>query len=161
MNERNRLILAFVLVTVGVGCGGSSDGPTGQFEGSTRLSRIYHGSELKDLLGGGSGEVEFRSHDSFRFGSTTPLPDCNVSISPMKNDEYLITSVTQFRGEMNDGQGCRARLLSDLEIPASVEGKITRNAEGELVVKAIFYPRDAPDSGQYELEFRGTKKGWL
>ncbi len=161
MNKKTLLMAACALVMAVGGCGGSADGPSGRFEGTMMLSRTYYGSDLKDPLGGGSGDVEFPYHDSFRFGSTTPLPDCRVSISKLSDDEFLITGMTQMRGESNDGQGCRIRLLADLEVPAIVEGRIYLNADGELRVKAFIQRRDSPDSDRYELEFRGKRKGWF
>ena len=152
--------MAVLAVTVG-GCSGSSSGPSGRYEGTTMLSRVYYASDLKDPIGSGSGEVEFPFHDSFRFGSTTPLPDCRVSIAKLTEDEFLITGVTQMRGEFNDGQGCRAKLPPDLEIPVIVEGKIYLNAGGQVRVRAYISRRDSPDSGSYELEFRGNRKGWF
>ena len=148
-------------MAIAVGGCGSSSGPSGEFEGTTKLSRVYYGTERADLIGGGSGDAQFRSYDMFRFGKTTSLPDCSVSITELKEDEWIITGSTQFRGESNDGQGCRARLLSDLEFPATVEGKIKRTADGGIEVKAVFYRRDSPDSGQFRLDFAGEQKGWF
>lgn len=143
------------------GCWSSPDVRSGTYEGATKLSRVYYGSDRSDPIAGGSGEIAFRSRDALHFGDTTPLPNCNVSITELKEGEYMITSSTQFRGESNDGLGCRARLPHGLEFPATVEGRIKRRPDGGIDVTALFYRKDSPDSGQFQLEFAGERKGWF
>lgn len=144
------------------GCGFMSDELSGEFEGTTRVSRIYYGSEVSDTLKTGTGRISFPHSSTLRLGSNTALPDCNLSIIKRDTD-YWIDTGTQFVGETNDGNGCKASLTGDKAAKVDIyHGTMTEEKDGELVVKINFQPRDVPTGTMmYQLEFRGSKKGWF
>lgn len=158
-----KIKVAFLIAAVVAlnACGFSSDKLSGEYEGTMKLSKTYYGSDSSDMFASGTGEISFPYRDRLRFGRETPLPGCNLSINEIGESEYQITSMTQFKGESNDGQGCKAVILADLEVPVSVEGSIKLAANGEVVVRAFLSRRDSTDNNPYELLFRGRKKGWF
>ncbi|MGB7070249.1 MAG: hypothetical protein WBD22_12210 [Pyrinomonadaceae bacterium] len=144
-----------------IACGFSSDKTSGVFEGTMKLSKVNYGSNTPDIFDSGLGDIRFPSRDRLRFGANTPLPDCNLSISKTQDSAYQITSMTQFKGESNDGKGCQAVIFSGSEMPVFVEGSVKLAASGEVVVTAFLYREDSPDTNSYEIQFRGRKKGWF
>lgn len=159
-----KIKFALILATFAglCGCGFMSDDLSGEFEGTTRLSRVYYNSDIADPLKTGTGRISFPFPSTLRFGSNTPLPDCNLALIETSETEYSIDFSTQYKGESNDGNGCQALLAGSPAFRADIyKGKLRREANGDIVVKVEFQPRDSTGSTLYELEFRGSKKGWF
>lgn len=144
-------------------CGYDYDWMKGDFEGSTKLMRLGPYSKSSEVIRSGNGRINFAAPFYVRFENNTPLPDCNLRFSSEKEPfKYsLAYPITPYRGESNDGRGCGAYLIEGEAVGIDVNtGSMSRDKDGEVVMNIKFSLR-GDSSRQYELEFRGRKKGWL
>lgn len=155
-----------LILTVGLtACGYDYDWMKGEFAGTTRVTRIDGTTRLENVSSG-EGRINFKIPFYARLGGGTPLPDCNVQFaSETEPDKYFLTDVgSEYRGESNDGKGCQARLGTSGEtVPIEIyRGKMRREPDGLMVMNLEFRVKGATGTGgQYEFEFRGSKKGWF
>ena len=147
-------------------CGTDYDWWSGELEGTSKISQIYSsGSAAQIVSPQQKGKLIFKAPFSLKLGTDTQLPDCSLSFSAGDVDiKHKVSGFDRaFKGDTNNGKGCQAFLTS--ATPTEIEtyhSEVTRDDKGEVTLKINFRPIGATGtSGQYEFEFRGTKKGWF
>ena len=133
MLEKIKSVITAALLVGLTSCGGG-DSLSGEMEGTTKLSRIYYGSDASVEIAGGKGTVSFPSATMLRFGANTPLPDCNLGFTQNGENSYGVDWGMQYKGESNDGHG------SQFSLPGAAPGrvdiydaKLKRDAESGIV----------------------------
>lgn len=158
MREIISMLIVFVLICSSA-C--SSGELSGEYEGTVKLSRIYYNSDDPDLIKSETGRISFPSARTLRFGSGTPLPDCNLEVNMFSDTEFTLNYGVQFKGETNDGRGCEA-VVADSRARVEINHATMKgDVNGEIVIKVNFEPRDSDGASNYQVEFNGKKKGWF
>ena len=151
-------------VGLGVACGYDYDWMKGDFEGTTKLSKIYYGSgSPPETVSSGEGRINFAFPFRPKLGISTPVPDCSLNfLSEVNEDQYYLDPSSAYKGSSNDGKGCEALMAPGVATRIEfLQGSMKREKDGEVVMKLKFIPKDSTGATQYEFEFRGRKKGWF
>jgi hypothetical protein len=155
--KQGTLALLFAGMIVTMSC---SSGPASDYEGTATLKRENDGLNTPPISST-SARLSF-SGSRIRLSSAAPVPDCTIEASLQEGESYFLSGSTAYRGDSNDGSGCRALLSPAAGTAASIDifdGAMTIK-DGSARVKLRFTGRGS-SYPVYEMEFTGRKAGWF
>lgn len=163
---KNRLlVIAVIIVCLGMmsACGDQDSRMSGTFEGTSKVTRKSSYSSSPETVSTGKGTVTFKLLETLRLDDNMPLPNCNIRFRYETEAKEYRDTMQEFTGkDNNDGNGCKAisGTASSFNIRI-INAKLSQGDKGEIILLVVYEAKDLPGGSPFELEFRGTKKGWF